>query len=862
MTGIRRGLLIAGLLAGCGPGTGGVKGGGTGPTCPARDDVRAAMQEGKLSAALARVLELRSECPGVATARLLAEILGELGHDDRALQVWKEVAAEGGRDDQAAAERAIAELRRRPPPVKKDVPDADRQLALALYRQGVDLRLAGKPREALAALRRSYVLSPHPLTIVQIGLAHRTAGSDLEARKSFERAMAIAEGITGTRAVGKLLRGHADSVYAVDWSNDGRLVASASGDGTVKLWDPIARRELRTIEGFLTFVGSIAISPDGSTVAAGGDKGGLRTIEVRDGGAVRMFDTDDAGTEVAFSPDGRLLASGYRTSKALVLWDVATAERVRVIGDETRGTGAVASIAFSPDGTLVASGDDDGVTVADVATGVAKLRLTDAGRQWVHALAFSPDGKLLASGGDKDIKLWAVDTGRVVREWRAHDHLVQGLEFSPEGARLVSVGDDVKVWRLADGQLLHRLAHDKAYVVAVRPRDGTIVSGGGDGLLKLWDLDNGSAIGTLGGDAGGVQSVAFIPGHELLVSGDDDGHVRQWDLGTGAAPTDLLPSPGREIARLEPSADGRALLVVDTKVLKETRISVWDVVARRQLFALQSQAVGRLDLDAATLSADGQTFAAGDFLNYNRHVALWDVGGKAPRVTFQAHGSAYQALALSPDGTLVATGDGVGTMFLVDTATGATRELAAHQRVASVVFSPDGKLLCSAGSRPDVAIIWDVASGKRLRDLVGHTSSISRAVFSPDGKRLATAAWDNTVRLWDPATGAAGPLLSGHGGPVRGIAFSRDGRTLVSASDDRTMMLWDAASGAALATVFVTRDGQWLVIGADGRVDGSAGAEGGMSFLSWKSGAYELPGFAGWERAQTPGLLAQIVARR
>ncbi len=865
--------LIAIGLAACGPGVGGggVKGGGegtaeqpAGDACVARTEARAAVEEGRLALALSRVVDARKECPGVATVRLQAEILGELGLDERAIAVWQEVAAQGSKQDEAEAQRAIAALGQRPPAVKKDVSDEDRALALRLYREGVDERLAGRMREALAALRRSYVLAPHPLTIVQIGMVHRAAGREIEARKSFERAMAIAEAISGATAVGALQRGHADEVYSVEWSRDGKMVASASGDGTVKLWDAITRRELRTIGGFASFPGSVAIAPDGGLVAVAGDQDGIRTVDLRGSAGTRLLDVKDSGRVVEFSPDGTLLAAGYGSSKAVVLWDVVSGQRVRVLGLERRGTGAMGSIAFSPDGTLIAAGDSDGtVTVYEVASGATRMRLRHG--QWVHAVAFAPDGKTLASGGGRVIKIWEVGGGmRPVRELAGHLLTIEGLAYAPDGARLVSGGGTVRIWKLADGSLERELGtiRDKVSDVALRPRDGTIATASSDAAIRLWDLDDGSEIGRLGGMAGKMIAVAFVPGRDLFLTGGEDGQVRQWDLGTDAAPTTLLTN-GKRIARLEPAADGRTLLVVDDVYTEGTRLSVWDLLDQRETFTLSSNSgPAGPDLSVATLSPDGKSIAAGDFVNYNRHVALWDVGGTAPRTTFQLHGSSYRSIAFAPDGTLVAVADGVSRIRLLDTRSGASRDLVGHgYGVSSVVFSPDGTQLCSTGlGNNDVSILWDVASGKPVHKLAGHTKSISRAAFSPDGTRLATAAWDQTVRVWNTRTGAA-RVLEGHGGSVHGVAFSRDSRTLASASDDRTVMLWDVRTGAALATVFVTRDGQWLVIGSDGRVDGSPGADGGASFLSWKIGDYELPGFAGWERAYTPGLLAQIAAR-
>ncbi len=604
--------------------------------------------------------------------------------------------------------------------------------------------------------------------------------------------------------------GHSNVVHAVAFSPDGRTLASASEDNSIKLWDVIVRREVRTVAAHSNGANAVAFSPDGRTFASGG---GDNQVKLWDAASGREL-YDLAGHSgriysVAFSPDGRVLASASG-DHSVKLWDVAAGRELRTLSGHKD---AVRSVAFSPDGRSLATGGvDKTVKLWDIASG-RELQTLTGHTDWISAVSFSPDGKVLASGSwDHTAKLWDVATGRELRTLAGHSNQIWSVAFAPNG-RLLATGSydhTIKLWDAGSGRELRTLTGHASWIESVAfSRDGHVVaSAGADHLVKLWDVDSGRELHTFRGHSEFMRAVAYSPDGRTLAAAGVDRSIKLWDTAAGRIRLTLVGHTDF-IRSLVFSPDGRTLASSSA----DRSIKLWDAQSGRELRTIgMGQLTG--SNSAVAFSPDGRTLATAGTGN---SVVLWDAASGSELRRLLGHSAAVAAVAFAPDGATLASAGADRTIKLWDPISGRERQtLTGHSSwIESVAFSPDGHTLAS-GSGDKTIKLWDVASGRLVRTLTGHGSVVDSVAFSADGRMLASGSWDDTVKLWDPVSGIERHTLSGHRDQVESVSFSPDGRGLASASLDTTVRIWDAAHGTALASFITFDDGSSLEITQQG----------------------------------------------
>jgi eukaryotic-like serine/threonine-protein kinase len=560
------------------------------------------------------------------------------------------------------------------------------------------------------------------------------------------------------KVIKTLEKAHSGYACSVAFNLDGKHLASVGADKLVKVWDWTTGENKfdAPCDAVHTFGAAYAaaFSPDGQQLAAGSD-GEVRVWDWRNRHLLYTFPGDEKHRiSVAFSRDGRRLATG-NWAGSIRLWDVeAGGEEPLCTFPETRYP--VSALAFNQDGKRLATASfNRRVDVWDTTTGGRETLSHPGGR--VQGVAFSPDGRLASAGEDKIVRIWDATTGREVLSLRGHTGTCECLAFSLDGRRLASASEDktIRIWdatpvREHEVQEILKLQDvNEVWSLAVSPDGQKIASAGWSMPVKVRSAQT------------GLDNVEF-PGHRTI------GFCVVWH--------------GQRIA----AAGGNGALF---------SVKVWDVQTRREIFTFPDLP-GHTEFFAVAFSPDGRYLVTG---SKDGKVQGWDLEKGQLLGTLGTHDREVRGVVFDRDGLHLASasGDGKVKVWAWDPARLGQMpkpkfECEAHVPgvYLNVAFSSDGRWLATGGEGYTVKI-WDLKTGQDLEPLRGHTGDVCAVAFSPDGRWLATAGEDTTVRIWDATSWQPRHILRGHTGLVSSLAFIPKSQHLVSGSRDHTVRVWD-----------------------------------------------------------------------
>jgi WD40 repeat protein len=559
---------------------------------------------------------------------------------------------------------------------------------------------------------------------------------------------------------------------------------------------------------------SVAFSPDGRWLASGSfDK----TVMLRETATGRVRRVLKGHTSyvmaVAFSKDGRTLVSAGDDG-TLKLWPVDQEAQPQTLQPKL---GPIYAMAVSADGRFLAAGGTSGGVALwkwgrwDAPLAIPLPPVTVAEKVFIHfngnrgaALAFSPDGGLLAVGREDNtppavIRLFHTSDGKPAQTLTGLKRHPLDLAFSRDGKRLAAFiqDDKVAVWDLPSGKPAAEFTPDQFGCVAFSP-DGKTLAAGRPWRIEFYDLRSRATERVLWPGHGDIFTMAYSPDGKLFAAGGGPtGSVSVWD--TADWKEKYVETGHRHgVVDVAFCRDGRAVLSLgDDSTVRE-----WDLAhpgQNRVVYRPQTPAY------ALAVSPDGKVVAV---TSAQRPLVVWDVARSRERFTVPLQGG---RVTFCPDGKTLAVCDPWGPVHLWDVRLG--REVYLFPPAGpwpGLAFSTDGRFLATAG---DAVKVWDVASGAEVHSF--KDTPTWAVTFSPDGKRLATGHHDGTVGLWDLVAGKKQRTLRGHSAPVQSVRFTPDGRTLVSSGPDGTVRVWDPEVERARQVIPLGPPNHRLVIDLD-----------------------------------------------
>jgi len=462
-----------------------------------------------------------------------------------------------------------------------------------------------------------------------------------------------------------ILRGHTDKVTSISLNSDGHLIASASFDGTIRLWD----------------------TETGQTV---------KELPIK---KMPLF-------AVSFSQDGQYIAYAYAANEdsSIYIWNLnSNSLQCLLKGHES----VTRSISFSHDGSSLVTASKDGtVRIWDISHGKCRKVLRDDGKFMLSAV-FSPDDSCIAAASyDKCVRIWSAVSGKLVCKLEGHTDIVTNVSFSPDGRMLASGSEDntICIWDTNTWECKMVLKGHNRFVLstAFSPDSQFLVSGSLDGTIRFWEMEEGQCLCALKGHTDRVNTVLFNPEGQLVISSSDDATIRIWEL-FGDEPRSVSCDDVRCYRDSNISSDG----TLSAEIVGYSTICVRD----KKSGLILREGNGHTDDVCCVIFSPNDKYIASASLD--KTVRIWDANTLECIRVLRGHTTAVMDVSFSPDSKHVVSTSPDNTIRVWEVSTGRCLFVIENKYKSGASFTTDGSRIVSNFS-DDSVDIWEFSPIQKL----------------------------------------------------------------------------------------------------------------------------------------------------
>jgi|GEM_PF-1021325 len=683
---------------------------------------------------------------------------------------------------------------------------------------------------------------------------------------------------------------HGGEVSSLAYSPDGRYLASASWDFTVKIWDASGGEPIRVLSGHKYQISTVKFSPDGELVATASCDGTARIWEARTGRCVSILTHGNSLVQYCFfASAGKSLVTGTDDGRVLV-WDLASRRCIKTVVEPSKGLNA---LELSPDGRyIVTVGKDSAARLWELSSGDC-VNVYREIEKLCGPASFSPDGALIASiSNEGSIVLWERESGSVKRKLKAPESSLGSLSFSINGRYLASGAStgSIYIWDMRSGDLSATLRESSCQIrcIAFSPDSTHLASGGRDGKkdasrrsIRIWNLKHRSCERVISGNSSQMRAIAFSPDGRSLAAVVEGFRILVKDVLTlrTVMTLKLIMKSNEMIQCLRFSPDGKYLVVSGSR----GSIARWDCSDGRCVNSLADTRTMEQSVDSIAFSRDGSvlftSIASGNIL-------AWDL--KDGRLIAEMKGQVgkINRMDVSPDGRYLASGGSQGVLNLWDISTGklsrALQERGNDKFIYDLAFSPDGSRIAMVGSESEnqagdsrtdrqdskvgtgrprqIMKVWDLANGRSatVSDHIGSRLHFYYAVaFSPDSRYIAFGGLNTGIKIYDCEKSSIVRRLANQSSVVIELFYVPGRSLMLSAGHDGEIRLWSTDSWELLASLIHFCDDQWVTYTPEGYFDCS---EKGKDYIGWTVGMSHYPFWHFYDEFYCPNLFTILMS--